>query len=147
MPKLPVVSGQDVVRALTRAGFEVHHQKGSHIILNRETRRRRGARFAQASHQATAHDAEGISRRARSWYRLVFPFDVQRDLFFRFLRSRELHEHAELADVDERAFERPVQTNSERTRTYTFRSTTNRLPEDLGGVLVRHHAVRSYERS
>ena len=33
MPKLPVVSGQDVVRVLTKAGFEVHHQKGSHIIL------------------------------------------------------------------------------------------------------------------
>jgi predicted RNA binding protein YcfA (HicA-like mRNA interferase family) len=33
VPKLPVVSGQDLVRALTRAGFEVHHQKGSHIIL------------------------------------------------------------------------------------------------------------------
>lgn len=33
MPKLPVVSGQDLVRALTRAGFAVHHQKGSHIIL------------------------------------------------------------------------------------------------------------------
>ena len=33
MPKLPVVSGQDVVRALAKAGFDVHHQKGSHIIL------------------------------------------------------------------------------------------------------------------
>lgn len=33
MPKLPVVSGQDFVRALTKAGFEIHHQKGSHIIL------------------------------------------------------------------------------------------------------------------
>lgn len=33
MPKLPVISGQDLVRALTKAGFEVHHQKGSHIIL------------------------------------------------------------------------------------------------------------------
>ena len=33
MPKLPVVSGQDLVRVLTRSGFEVHHQKGSHIIL------------------------------------------------------------------------------------------------------------------
>jgi predicted RNA binding protein YcfA (HicA-like mRNA interferase family) len=31
--RLPVVSGQDVVRALTKAGFEVHHQKGSHIML------------------------------------------------------------------------------------------------------------------
>ena len=33
MPKLPVVSGQDFVRVLTKADFEVHHQKGSHIIL------------------------------------------------------------------------------------------------------------------
>ena len=33
MPKPPVVSGQDLVRVLTKAGFEVHHQKGSHIIL------------------------------------------------------------------------------------------------------------------
>ena len=33
MPRLPIVSGQDLVRALTQAGFEVHHQKGSHIIL------------------------------------------------------------------------------------------------------------------
>jgi predicted RNA binding protein YcfA (HicA-like mRNA interferase family) len=33
VPKLPVVSGQDVVRALTKAAFQVHHQKGSHIIL------------------------------------------------------------------------------------------------------------------
>ena len=33
MPKLPVVSGQDLVLALTKAGFEVHHQKGSHIVL------------------------------------------------------------------------------------------------------------------
>jgi len=35
VPRLPVVSGQDLVRALTKAGFEVHHQKGSHIILKR----------------------------------------------------------------------------------------------------------------
>lgn len=33
MPKLPVLSGQGVVKALQKAGFEVHHQKGSHIIL------------------------------------------------------------------------------------------------------------------
>lgn len=33
MPKLPVLSGQDVVKALQKTGFEIHHQKGSHIIL------------------------------------------------------------------------------------------------------------------
>ena len=31
--KLPVVSGQDLVSVLAKAGFDVHHQRGSHIIL------------------------------------------------------------------------------------------------------------------
>jgi predicted RNA binding protein YcfA (HicA-like mRNA interferase family) len=35
MPKLPVVSGRDAVRAFERYGYEVHHQTGSHIILRR----------------------------------------------------------------------------------------------------------------
>jgi len=33
--KLPVVSGHDAVRAFQRAGYEVDHQTGSHIILRR----------------------------------------------------------------------------------------------------------------
>ena len=33
MPKLPVLSRRDVIRALQRAGFEIHHQRGSHVIL------------------------------------------------------------------------------------------------------------------
>lgn len=33
MTKLPVVSGEQVIKALKRAGFYVHHQKGSHVIL------------------------------------------------------------------------------------------------------------------
>jgi len=33
MPRLPVLSGRDLVRVLREVGFEVHHQKGSHIIL------------------------------------------------------------------------------------------------------------------
>ena len=33
MPKLPVVSGRDAVKALSRIGYEVDHQTGSHIIL------------------------------------------------------------------------------------------------------------------
>lgn len=33
MTKLPVISGEDAVRAFTRLGYERDHQTGSHIIL------------------------------------------------------------------------------------------------------------------
>lgn len=33
MPKLPVISGRDVVKALSTVGYSVDHQTGSHIIL------------------------------------------------------------------------------------------------------------------
>lgn len=35
MPKLPRVSGAEVVRALERLGFTVARQRGSHIVLRR----------------------------------------------------------------------------------------------------------------
>jgi predicted RNA binding protein YcfA (HicA-like mRNA interferase family) len=35
MPKLPVVSGAEVVRALVRLGFVVARQRGSHIVMRR----------------------------------------------------------------------------------------------------------------
>lgn len=35
MPKLPVVSGAEAVRALERLGFVVARQRGSHIVLRR----------------------------------------------------------------------------------------------------------------
>ncbi len=35
MPKLPVVSGAEVVRVLERLGFVVARQRGSHIVLRR----------------------------------------------------------------------------------------------------------------
>jgi len=35
MPKLPRVSGAEVVRALSRLGFTVARQRGSHIVLRR----------------------------------------------------------------------------------------------------------------
>jgi len=35
MPKLPVVAGRDVVRALERMGFTVARQRGSHIMMRR----------------------------------------------------------------------------------------------------------------
>ena len=35
MPKLPRISGAEVVRALQRLGFAVARQRGSHIVLRR----------------------------------------------------------------------------------------------------------------
>ena len=35
MPKLPVLSGRNVVKALEQLGFEQMRQKGSHVILQR----------------------------------------------------------------------------------------------------------------
>lgn len=37
MPKLPVISGADAVRALERLGFQVVRQRGSHIVMRRGT--------------------------------------------------------------------------------------------------------------
>ena len=36
MPKLPVISGDALVRALARFGYAVDHQTGSHIILRND---------------------------------------------------------------------------------------------------------------
>ena len=33
MPKLPAISGKDLVKALKKIGYDVDHQTGSHIIL------------------------------------------------------------------------------------------------------------------
>ena len=42
MPKLPIVSGIEVVKALAKIGYEVDHQTGSHMILrHREAPHRR----------------------------------------------------------------------------------------------------------
>lgn len=35
--KLPVLSGKDVIKVLKKVGFEEKRQKGSHIILAKET--------------------------------------------------------------------------------------------------------------
>jgi predicted RNA binding protein YcfA (HicA-like mRNA interferase family) len=32
-PRLPVLKPKEVVRALLKAGFEIHHQTGSHVQL------------------------------------------------------------------------------------------------------------------
>ena len=36
MTRLPVVSGQEVVRAFAKIGYQVSHQTGSHVILRQE---------------------------------------------------------------------------------------------------------------
>jgi predicted RNA binding protein YcfA (HicA-like mRNA interferase family) len=36
MPRLPVLSGREVIKALKKVGFEEKRQKGSHIILVKE---------------------------------------------------------------------------------------------------------------
>lgn len=35
MPRLPTMKSRQVIRALERAGFEIDHQTGSHIVLRR----------------------------------------------------------------------------------------------------------------
>jgi predicted RNA binding protein YcfA (HicA-like mRNA interferase family) len=35
MPKLPVVSGRKLIRAMTRLGFVIVRQKGSHVFLQK----------------------------------------------------------------------------------------------------------------
>ena len=36
MPKLPVVSGIEIVKALAKIGYEIDHQTGSHMILRQK---------------------------------------------------------------------------------------------------------------
>jgi predicted RNA binding protein YcfA (HicA-like mRNA interferase family) len=38
MPKLPAVSGQEIIRALEQLGFIVASQKGSHVKLRRDAK-------------------------------------------------------------------------------------------------------------
>ena len=37
MPKLPIVSGIDVIKALSKIGYKHTRTKGSHAILNKQT--------------------------------------------------------------------------------------------------------------
>ena len=37
MPKLPVVSGKEVIKALSKIGFKHVRTSGSHAILNKQT--------------------------------------------------------------------------------------------------------------
>ncbi|MBI4148231.1 type II toxin-antitoxin system HicA family toxin [Candidatus Woesearchaeota archaeon] len=37
MPKLPRLSGQEVIKILSQTGFQIARQKGSHIIVTKQT--------------------------------------------------------------------------------------------------------------
>ncbi len=41
MPRLPTVKPRQVVRALERAGFEIDHQSGCHVVMWRASDNRR----------------------------------------------------------------------------------------------------------
>lgn len=36
VPKLPVLSGKEVIKALSKIGYELDHQTGSHMILRQK---------------------------------------------------------------------------------------------------------------
>lgn len=36
MPKLPTVSGKKIAKALSKFGYEIDHQTGSHLILRQK---------------------------------------------------------------------------------------------------------------
>lgn len=36
MPRLPVLSGAEIIKALQRLGFEQVRQRGSHVVLRRD---------------------------------------------------------------------------------------------------------------
>ena len=36
MPKLPLISGIEAIKALNKVGYKMDHQTGSHIILRQE---------------------------------------------------------------------------------------------------------------
>ncbi|MFN5464054.1 MAG: type II toxin-antitoxin system HicA family toxin [Cyanobacteriota bacterium] len=38
MPKLPHVSGKEIIRALERLGFQVMRQSGSHVVMRQGSR-------------------------------------------------------------------------------------------------------------
>ena len=37
MPKLPRLSGKEVIKSLSKIGFEIIRQKGSHVIMKKKT--------------------------------------------------------------------------------------------------------------
>ena len=64
MPKLPVVSGREVVSALQRGGFEIERQRGSHIVMIHRARERVAVVPVHGSKDLLAGTLRGILRQA-----------------------------------------------------------------------------------
>ncbi|MCS7368000.1 MAG: type II toxin-antitoxin system HicA family toxin [archaeon YNP-WB-062] len=74
MSKLPVVSGREVIKYLTKKGFVVSRQKGSHVVLKSQDGRRVTVPLHEELDRGTLLEilAEaGISKEEflREWYK------------------------------------------------------------------------------
>ena len=64
MPSLPIVSGRQTVRALERLGFVVVRQRGSHIVLRKQTESGNVGCVVPAHRELAPGSLRGILRQA-----------------------------------------------------------------------------------
>ncbi|NPV07629.1 MAG: addiction module toxin, HicA family [Anaerolineae bacterium] len=64
MPRLPVVSGSQVVHALERLGFEQTRQRGSHVVMRRATCGRKRVCVVPLHQEVQVGTLAGILRQA-----------------------------------------------------------------------------------
>lgn len=62
MTRLPVVSGKQVVKGLSKIGYEFDHQRGSHIVLEQKTEPYRRVTIRDHNENRKGHSAEDPSR-------------------------------------------------------------------------------------
>lgn len=65
MPKLPRISGQEAIRVLERLGFEILRQKGSHVVLKKQTPNGAVGCTVPLSRQLAIGTLAGILRQAQ----------------------------------------------------------------------------------
>ncbi len=64
MPKLPVVSGKDVVKVLTKIGYVHVRTSGSHAILNKQTEKGKITIPVPLHHELAKGTLKSIMRQA-----------------------------------------------------------------------------------
>jgi predicted RNA binding protein YcfA (HicA-like mRNA interferase family) len=64
-PKLPVVSGKEMIRVLQRLGFVAIRQHGSHVVLQRQTSEGGITCVVPLHRELAAGTLRGILRQAR----------------------------------------------------------------------------------
>lgn len=65
MPRLPRISGQEAVQALERLGFEQVRQRGSHVVLRKQTSSGAVGCTVPLSRQLAIGTLSGILRQAQ----------------------------------------------------------------------------------